>query len=38
MFFCLSVFIWPFMTCAFVGAYGLTFWIYFILTGPPGSP
>jgi len=33
----LAVFIWPFIAVAFVGAYGLAFWSYFMLAGPPGS-
>ncbi len=36
MFLVLSVLIWPVIASAFVGAYGLAFWIYFILEGPPG--
>jgi nitrate reductase NapE len=36
MFAILSVMIWPFIATAFVGAYGLAFWIYFMLAGPPG--
>ncbi len=35
MFLILSVFIWPVIACAFVGAYGFAWWIYFILNGPP---
>jgi nitrate reductase NapE component len=37
MFLVLSVLIWPIIACAFVGTYGLGWWIYFILEGPPGS-
>ncbi len=37
MFFVLAVMIWPVIACAFVGAYGLAFWCYFILAGPPGT-
>jgi nitrate reductase NapE len=33
----LSVMIWPFVASAFVATYGLAFWIYFMLAGPPGS-
>ncbi len=36
MFFVLAVLIWPFLASAFVGAYGLAFWIWFRLNGPPG--
>ena len=36
MFLILSVMIWPVISSAFVGIYGLTFWIYFMLNGPPG--
>jgi nitrate reductase NapE len=32
----LAVLIWPVIASAFVGAYGFSFWIYFIFTGPPG--
>lgn len=37
MFIVLAVLIWPVIASAFVGAYGLTFWIYFMLAGPPGT-
>ena len=33
----LAVVIWPVIAAAFVGAYGLAFWIYFMLSGPPGT-
>jgi nitrate reductase NapE len=36
MFLVLAVLIWPVIACAFVGAYGLAWWIYFMLAGPPG--
>jgi nitrate reductase NapE len=32
----LAVLIWPVIACGAVGAYGLAFWIYFMLSGPPG--
>jgi periplasmic nitrate reductase NapE len=37
MFFVLSVMIWPIIACGFVATYGLAFWIYCLLVGPPGS-
>ena len=37
MFFVLAVMIWPVIACGIVGAYGFSFWIYFMLSGPPGS-
>lgn len=37
MFLFLSVFIWPVIACVFVGGYGLAWWIYFMLAGPPGT-
>ena len=37
MFIILAVLIWPVIASAFVGAYGLAFWSYFMLAGPPGS-
>ncbi|MEA2737720.1 MAG: periplasmic nitrate reductase NapE [Acetobacteraceae bacterium] len=36
MFLILSVLIWPVIATGFVGTYGLAFWIYFMLAGPPG--
>jgi nitrate reductase NapE len=33
----LAVLIWPVIAAAFVGSYGLAFWIYFMLAGPPGA-
>jgi periplasmic nitrate reductase NapE len=36
MFLFLAVMVWPLIASAFVGAYGLAWWIYFILAGPPG--
>ena len=36
MFLTLAVFIWPVIASAFVASYGLAFWIYFMLAGPPG--
>jgi len=36
MFLILSVFIWPVIASGFVATYGLAFWVYFILSGPPG--
>ena len=35
MFAVLAVLIWPFIATAVVGAYGFTWWIYFLLNGPP---
>jgi nitrate reductase NapE len=32
----LAFLIWPFIAAAFVGVYGLAFWSYFMLAGPPG--
>jgi nitrate reductase NapE len=32
----LAVVIWPIIAVVFVGGYGLLFWIYFMLAGPPG--
>jgi nitrate reductase NapE component len=32
----LSVMIWPIIASAFVGAYGLAWWLYFSIEGPPG--
>ena len=32
----LAVLIWPVIACAFVGAYGLAFWLYFMLVRLPG--
>jgi nitrate reductase NapE len=32
----LAILIWPIIAVAFVGAYGLAFWSYFMLAGPPG--
>ena len=32
----LAVLIWPVIACAFVGAYGLAFWIYFMFVRLPG--
>jgi nitrate reductase NapE len=31
-----AIVIWPIIAVIFVGAYGLAFWIYFMLAGPPG--
>jgi nitrate reductase NapE len=36
VFFILAVVIWPIIATAFVGAYGLAFWIFFMFAGPPG--
>jgi periplasmic nitrate reductase NapE len=36
MFTVLAFLIWPLIAVAFVGAYGLAFWVYFMLAGPPG--
>jgi nitrate reductase NapE len=33
----LAFLIWPFIAVAFVGTYGLAFWVYFMLNGPPGA-
>lgn len=33
----LAVLIWPVIAIAFVGSYGLAFWVYFMIAGPPGS-
>jgi nitrate reductase NapE len=32
----LAVVIWPIIAVVFVGGYGLAFWTYFMLAGPPG--
>ncbi len=32
----LAVLIWPVIACAIVGAYGLGFWLYFMLVRLPG--
>ena len=32
----LAVLIWPVLACTFVGAYGLVFWVYFMLVRLPG--
>ena len=32
----LAVLIWPIIACAFVGAYGLGFWLYAMLIRLPG--
>ena len=32
----LAVLIWPVIACAVVGAYGLGFWLYFMLVRLPG--
>jgi nitrate reductase NapE len=33
----LAVLIWPVIAAAIVAAYGLAFWVYFLLAGPPGA-
>ena len=35
-FFVLAVLMWPIIAVVFVGTYGFAFWVYFILSGPPG--
>jgi nitrate reductase NapE len=37
MFVVVAFLIWPIIAAAFVGAYGLGFWVYFLLSGPPGA-
>lgn len=32
----LAVLIWPIIACAFVGAYGFAFWVYFMTVRLPG--
>ncbi len=36
-FFGLAVFIWPIIASAVVGVYGFSWWIYFMIAGPPGA-
>jgi nitrate reductase NapE len=37
MFVVVAFLIWPIIASTFVGAYGLAFWVYFLLSGPPGA-
>ena len=32
----IAVLMWPIIAVVFVGTYGFAFWVYFILSGPPG--
>ena len=36
VFLLLAVLIWPFIAVGVVAAWGFAFWMYYLLTGPPG--
>jgi nitrate reductase NapE len=36
VFLILAVFIWPFIAVGVVAAWGFGFWMYYLVTGPPG--
>jgi nitrate reductase NapE component len=35
VFFILAVLFWPIVVTMFVAAYGFSFWMYFVIYGPP---